>query len=649
MVKKIKEVQNIAIAARDVSSMPTVFASDCDSNYGNYNASSSGGVRRNAAANIPRTNAYSNIEQGLNPFYSNGFQADISRTVWLCQQAWYNVPVVRQTIDIMTELSDSRIYLKGGNKASRDFIGMWFSKINLEGLKEQFFREYYRSGNVFLFRFDADFTDKGIKTLSEVYGASPSALKNLPIRYVLINPARVRINNTVIYTGSQYFMLLNPISMNALKNPKSEQDQMLFNSLDPKIKKQIKDNIIPYIPLDQDKLYSIFSKKQDYEPFAVPFIFPVLEAVNAYLELQKCDMALARVLDRSLLLITNGAEPDKGGINPENLKILNSLFRNESVSRTLIADHTTKGEWLIPEIDKILGPTKYEELNRQINIGLNSIFFDSNEKFANTSIKTQIFIERLSTARKAFSQFLQNEVNRVCKLMNFKIAPQIYFEDIQLKNETDFIRLFTRMVELGILTPKQFFKALDTGELPDTETDDYLTEIKEYQEQRTDGLFLPLVGASMQDPNGVDAMGNPAIPPKPGAKKPSSGKSAGRPAGSKAPQTTKRISPIGASVSVAKLRDNTIAASVLVSSIEKLTKKKNKLKELDSDQKDFCNILAQSIMLNEDKEKWESVASEYLETFKSPTIGVVIKVEALAQEHNIGMYDATLLYLSQDS
>ena len=40
---------------------------------------------------------------------------------------------------------------------SREFLYKWFQKFKLWDLKDQYFREYYRSGNIFLYRVDGKF------------------------------------------------------------------------------------------------------------------------------------------------------------------------------------------------------------------------------------------------------------------------------------------------------------------------------------------------------------------------------------------------------------------------------------------------------------------------------------------------------------
>ena len=89
-----------------------------------------------------------------------------------------------------------------------------------------------------------------------------------------------------------------------------------------------------------------------------------------------------------------------------SLEAMQKLFENQSVGRVLIADYTTKAEFVIPDIAALIGPEKYEVVDRDIQIGLNNILI-GDEKFANQSIKAQVFIERLEQARQHFiNEFL---------------------------------------------------------------------------------------------------------------------------------------------------------------------------------------------------------------------------------------------------
>ena len=134
---------------------------------------------------------------------------------------------------------------------------------------------------------------------------------------------------------------------------------------------------------------------------------------------------------------------------------MQTLFDNESIGRVLISDYTTEAKFVIPQISDILDPKKYEVLDKDIRVGLNNILIGENEKFANQSIKVKVFIERLKQARETFiGEFLMPEMKRICKVLGFKNYPTPYFEDIDLRDGLQYARIYSRLIELGILTPE---------------------------------------------------------------------------------------------------------------------------------------------------------------------------------------------------
>ncbi len=129
-------------------------------------------TRRNKAADIHRTDRFKNISDGVIPFkytygVSNKSNLNIRDTVVLCQKAYYNFAVFRNTIDMMTEFSTSGIYYTGGSKKSRDFFHALFNKVGIWSMMDKFFREYYRSGNVFVYRFDAELRDTDVRRITQ--------------------------------------------------------------------------------------------------------------------------------------------------------------------------------------------------------------------------------------------------------------------------------------------------------------------------------------------------------------------------------------------------------------------------------------------------------------------------------------------------
>jgi hypothetical protein len=427
-----------------------------------------GGARKNRAAFVNLKSRFSSINCGLLPYEYASDGIDVRDTIELCQKAYANVAVFRNAIDIMSEFTNTDIYLEGGTRKSREFFYEWFKKINVLNIKDQYFREYYRSGNVFLYRIDGKFkADDYARLINQVGSINPSANK-IPLRYILLNPYDIVAKRATTFAAGAYEKVLSEYELARLQNPQTEEDVELFESLDPATQETIKKGGYSAkglkLALDPQRLAFSFYKKQDYEPFAIPFGFPVLEDINAKMELKKMDQAITRTVENVILLITMGADPDKGGVNANNLAAMQNLFKNESVGRVLVSDYTTKAEFIIPELNRVLGPDKYKILNEDIKQGLQNIVVGE-EKFNSTQVKAQIFIDRLKESRSGFlNDFLQKEIKRISKELGFRSYPDVRMKDIDMRDETQLMRVSTRLMELGILTPQQgmemFHKAM---------------------------------------------------------------------------------------------------------------------------------------------------------------------------------------------
>ena len=154
----------------------------------------------------------------------------------------------------------------------------------------------------------------------------------LPLKYVMLNPADIRLTGNLSFYNPVYYKNLTGYEVNRLRNPVSEEDFTIFDSLPEEVKNQIKDMNVSSsqglkIPLDMERVITVFYKKQDYEPYGVPMGYPVLEDIDAKSELKKMDMAIARTMQQAILLVTMGNDPDKGGINQRNLAAMQELFQ----------------------------------------------------------------------------------------------------------------------------------------------------------------------------------------------------------------------------------------------------------------------------------------------------------------------------------
>jgi hypothetical protein len=590
-------------------------------------------ARRNASSTQERTDKFANIADGLVPSNlgkKNTSIISIKDAIGLSRKAYFNFSVIRNTVDLMTEFSTSHIFFRGGSTKSRALFETIFSKQTLWTLQDKFFREYYRSANVFLYRLDGELKTDDIRKIKQALAKETDAEKlepklKFPVKYILLNPEDIIVADSIVFHERPSFSkVLNSFELERLKKPQNQEERDMLAALPEKTQTEIKqgrggEQVL--LPLDNTKISAVFYKKQDYEPMAVPMIYPVLEDINWKSEMKKMDMAAARTMQQVILLINMGYESKDGKyiVNQKAVEAMQNLFKNESISRVLVADFTVKAQFVIPDIADLLDPAKYQIVDRDIREGLNNVLI-GDEKFANQHIKVQIFMQRLEQARLAFlNDFLTPEIKRIAKDIGLKTYPEPTFEDIDLQDSLQYARIYTQLAQLGVLTPEECFKAIDSGKLPSNE--ESIESQKRFKELREDGLYQPLLGA------------------------PKEGDGAGRPDGTKAPQSTKNVSPIGTSkaISLAKVKDKLILYGALEDKIKAALLKKMKLKELNAEQLQLVDSLAELVVTNETSANWLSEFKPYLDNPVDKNMDRVAHIREIAAQHQTSMFEAAII------
>jgi hypothetical protein len=603
--------------------------------------------RRNNIAVGPQLFKYTNIRQGMLPYEYGVDGVNARDAIELCQKAYCNISVFRNAIDMMSDFANSTLYLEGGSSKSRSFISSWLKKIKIWNLKDQFFREFYRSGNVFLYTVQSKVNADDFPKIRNL-GLTLSTNK-IPVRYILLNPFDVMARRTTAFDRGLYVKVLSEYEAERLKDPKTDEDKELFDALDEDIKIRIKNNSWTpnglKVALDPEKLRYAFNKKQDYEPFAIPFGFPVLDDINFKMEMKKIDQSICRTIENVVLLITMGTTPDKGGVNPRNIRAMQNLFSNQSVGRILVSDYTTKAEFIIPDLNKVIGPSKYEVVNQDIKEGLQNIILNQ-EKFASTEVKAQMFLQRLKESRDAFlNDFLQPEIKQICKNFGLRDAPIAKFETIDLQDQAQVQRTITRMMELGILPPQEGIKVIETGVFPNAK--ELESSQSKFVEDRKKGYYNPIVGGApmpmdfgeeveleeIKHPQGLK------IEEKAKNSRPSAG-NPGRPLGSRT--LAKETYSVSAIKDIAEKTNNLY--NTLTAEARKVFKKKR----LSKVQKEMLERVCESVVVAKEEKEWLSAAKKCVSNpdaiLKLQPLQSVLDISA---EHELDDYASAILYHSR--
>jgi hypothetical protein len=186
-------------------------------------------------------------------------------------------------------------------------------------------------------------------------------------------------------------------------------------------------------------------------------------------------------------------------------------------------------------------------------------------------------------------------MRKLAEDMGFRDCPVPVFEKIDLKDEIQFDKVITRLVEVGVITGEQAIETLESGLYP--AADDMVGKQEEYKALRDKGLFKPLLGGSQESGDG-------------------------RPKGAKAPQTTKKVGVIGTGKGSSDSIEETYSlkgiqkvygeAIKLGERAEAMLKEKHKVKKLNKNQKDICFSIVKNVVAANTFEQWDAALAAFI-------------------------------------
>jgi len=182
-------------------------------------------------------------------------------------------------------------------------------------------------------------------------------------------------------------------------------------------------------------------------------------------------------------------------------------------------------------------------------------------------------------------------------------------------------------MELGILTPEEGLKAIETGRLPTNE--ESLESQQKYKDLRDQGFYQPLIGGAQ-------------------------GGGAGRPSGSTGiPQSTKNVKPIGqgqqskASIeekySVVKIKENLSKAQKLEEEVSSKLREIHNIKKMSNQQKEIAEQISHIIIANESPENWSEKISDYISNPVDTNDEAVKEIQDIAYNHQLDSYISSIL------
>ena len=399
---------------------------------------------------------------------------DFKERIRLCRQIYKNQGLIRNFIDTQTDFVCESVEIIHKTDKWNKFFKVWAKKVNIDETINKMARCLLRDHNLVGQRKIGKLTAGARKDWFDEISASETIYKNakkyskyeIPIGYKFFNILNV---NRI---GEDYYFKTTPDFISKISRNKR------FNRYyQPNAKDMIKLN----------DAFAIYNKKDDWEEWSDPQLACILGDIAYKNKLKLSDIVVADRVINLTRLWKLGDHKEKIYAEPAVAdKLEEALVKSSGDGvQDIIWDSMISVEEHYPPIEKLLGKSKYEQVDKDILIGLgvpeSLMGGSSGSKFSSSYIQLKSITEKLRYIRFKVEHWLYEEVKLVCQAMGITSMPKIKVSNVSLDDENVHKRLIISLYDRGVLSADTLTRIY--GEDPEVEVDRIRKENKTFNKR----------------------------------------------------------------------------------------------------------------------------------------------------------------------
>jgi len=384
-------------------------------------------------------------------------------------EVYQRVGLVKNDIDLMGDFASQGIRLVHRNKRIERFYRQWFKKISGKDRSERFLNNIYKSGNIVIDRRTAKISVKVADKLYRALGSADMQLADLPEvsvekreipwKYTFIDPACVEVAAGALssfVSNKTYELQLPPSLRRIINSPKTEAEKAVVLGLPEQIIEAAKAKK-PY-PLDPNKTLVFHYKKDDWQSWAYPMIYAIMDDITVIEKLKLADMAALDGAISNIRIFKLGSLEHKIAPTRAATAKLASILGNNVGGGTmdLIWGPDIELVESNTNVHNFLGEGKYIPHLNSVYAGLGipptltGTFGAAGT--TNNFISLKTLTQRLQYGRDVLIQFWEQEIAIVQKAMGFKYPAKIEFDRMDLSNEDSEKALLIQLADRNVIS-----------------------------------------------------------------------------------------------------------------------------------------------------------------------------------------------------
>ena len=404
---------------------------------------------------------------GYNDYYAFRPEEQVptkqKKIIKMCMDAYDKVGIIRNIIDLMGDFGCQGINIVHENESVEKFFKQWFKKIDGKERSERFLNNLYRTGQAIVYKSYANITPditKYIKSMAnDITVELPEIERNqIPWRYNFFNPLNIDMKdgNINMFLGVRNFEIDSGAFLDNFKE--GSIPAHVSDTLPPNVKEAIKRGE-KKIQLDKERLSISYYKKDDWQRWANPLVYAILDDIVMLEKMRLADMSALDGAISNIRLWTLGnldhkILPNKTAIN----KLRNILASNVGGgTMELVWGPELSYSESNSQVYKFLGSEKYTSVLNSIYAGLGvpptlTGMAGQSGGFTNNFISLKTLVERLQYGRDQLTKFWEREIEIVRRAMGFRKPAYIVYDQMSLSDEASEKNLLIQLADRDIIS-----------------------------------------------------------------------------------------------------------------------------------------------------------------------------------------------------
>jgi hypothetical protein len=366
----------------------------------------------------------------------------------MCMDAYDNVGILKNTIDLMGDFASKGITIVHRNKKIEKFLRQWFRTVKGTQVTERIANNFYRGGNVIVEQINGKIK-KSTEEKWKAIGFIDDPVKNrdIPRQYIIHNPMSIEKVGSYLSTERDRFYLnttADQLSNVNIFTGEATTTQRLENGV---------------VELDQSRIFDYYYKKDDWDLWAKPMTYAIMNELMMLDKVQLADIsaldgAISNIRLWSLGSFEHNVFPTREAINKVR-RILSN--RNGGGVIDLVWGPELTFKESNTEVHKFLGKEKYEAILTLIYAGLGipptmTGGAGGGSGMTNNMISIKTLVERLQYGRDILTDFWETQLSRVMRAMGFPGVARVIFTHNALSDEAAEKSLLIDLVDRDIIS-----------------------------------------------------------------------------------------------------------------------------------------------------------------------------------------------------